>query len=177
MLDYIPPKTKQNLIVMCVGLALASAAAGYHFIVAPANKQWVAFNLQKITQAKKKEALDEIRTLQTRLDVYRPQLAENSDFSWFIETVNEVAQKSGLTLISAAPSQDEPKGDYRKLVMRVEASGGYHDVGRFVSFIESCPRFIKVQQLALSAGAGKTAEGTSAVFTLIALTPVTGAGP
>ncbi|MEK7211748.1 MAG: type 4a pilus biogenesis protein PilO, partial [Patescibacteria group bacterium] len=70
-----------------------------------------------------------------------------------IENVNRLAIESGVNLVSIMPQQRETDENLNKLVLRMEARCGYHELGKFFSGIESGARLIKISNVSVQSQA------------------------
>ncbi|MFH0839152.1 MAG: type 4a pilus biogenesis protein PilO [Candidatus Omnitrophota bacterium] len=112
-------------------------------------KQFI-FRIEKMESDK---LVQEMERIEFRNDVgnlndvilsYEAKMPRVSDVSWLLNKVVEIADKAQIRLTFFEPLPSEALDRYAKVAVRVKTSITYHDLGRFVSMIESADRFIKI---------------------------------
>lgn len=77
----------------------------------------------------------------------------------FLENISKLAPQSGVRLISMQPPTEGPKKEtaketannpYTPILIRLNAVGGTHEFGKFLSLLETNPTFIKVTDIRIS---------------------------
>ena len=165
MLDHLPPKTKNKVIMTVLLSTIVGGILGNIYIQARL-KEIAKLKYEKENHSKKDGLLRELNSSEKRLIDYRKRLAETKEVSWLIEELNRMASESGFTLTEANPGMTETKGDYEKASLNVEATCDYHQLGDFVSRIENSTRFIKISNLQLEKWAGGQEVGTKLSMTV-----------
>lgn len=140
-------KSEDKLLILRIGLTVGALLIGWHYIASPKIDEVKKLRLQQEAEIKKEEILKNIAGMEAKEKTYKSGLSEGQEVSWLIESLNQMAQASSVTLTSMVPASKADLGDYRKLPVGIEASGSYHQIGNFVSRIESDPRFIDVENL------------------------------
>ena len=144
MINSLSKKTQNTLYLAGVGIIMVWSFVGWHFFVNPLVKQSKLLEAEKRNAAEKEAVLRNIAYSEKKLSAYDEALSSTKELTWLIEASNRMASESSLMLVSAAPVGDEARGDYKKITLRVEARGGYHELGDFVSRVENSTRFIKI---------------------------------
>ncbi len=92
----------------------------------------------------------------------------SGDRTWLIEQINSIAEKSGLSILSILPEEPGKATDLlERSSVRIEAEATYHQLGAFVSQLESLDSYVKLQIVEISTerdGAGQQSapwQGTS----------------
>jgi len=101
------------------------------------------------------KSLQEIEQLRTRL----PQ---NLETEWLVREVSRLAEEADVQLITILPiSSRQVAGVEGVLTLSValEFTASYHQLGKFLSTVESAPAFIRVDELILA----RTGEGLAKV--------------
>lgn len=79
---------------------------------------------------------------------YEKTLPTEDDIPGLLESLAEMAKSSNLSIVGIVPVEskdDKPKGRvYSEIPIMISAKGGYHELGRFMSRIETSDRFIKI---------------------------------
>jgi Tfp pilus assembly protein PilO len=143
---------EMKIAALCAVVCVVGCLLGWH--------AFIRSDLATIEVLKKKMALEQKKhqmsqTIQTHVAAiksYDPFLSPSEEVSWAIEDITGIALDSGLSITSMSPA-DPQKGVYlNKLLLKVEADCGYHEMGRFVSRLESHSKFLKMNQLSLKRG-------------------------
>ena len=88
-------------------------------------------------EKKKNEVLLQIATLEKKLEGYK-QLLTKKEAGEVIGAISSYAKGFGLQIQSVRPGQEQKFKEYIKVpYMLVLRANSYHDIGRFVSMIES----------------------------------------
>lgn len=117
---------------------------------------------QIVGEKEKNKLADEINELGNKINSYRQKISTPGDISLVINEVFKIAKDMKIEIVSLQPQQTEEETLYVRLPLKVVIEAGYHELGRFLSRIESSEKFIKVDNLQIS-----TAEvGSAGVPTL-----------
>ena len=103
---------------------------------------------QQLKEAREEQALRTrvALSLQT-LEQKRTQLALRPDPDWFLTEVGAVTKEAGIQVTSISPQSPKPGADGTALFVSLQVITTYHQLGRFLSRLESRPRLIRVDQL------------------------------
>jgi Tfp pilus assembly protein PilO len=145
MLPWWNPQLVAGLIVLA-----AAGAFGYHGIYLKAQ-----LDLQQIRQQQRQaEALQQGRVqLSEALEIaerYREQLAPRKDVDWLVQSVGRIARESGVQLSKIEPQQPRELDDLTSLAVSLQFTASYHQLGRFLSQVESHQPCIRVGTLEVS---------------------------
>ncbi len=144
MITNIPESVQKKLLFLIVSLLLAGFMLANNIIVSPFVSKLKSLYSEQTGINYKRQLVQEIGGLDKKLGSYKSSFPENKQVSWFIEELNKMAEQSSVSLTSIAPVNDENRGDYQKSIMKLETQCTYHELGDFVSRIESSSRFIKI---------------------------------
>lgn len=100
-------------------------------------------------ETKRNLYLAQIKLIKEHVDLYEKRLPERKSVSWLLEEVSRIASESALELISIKPEGPEERGNFTKLPIRIEAHSTYHELGKFLSQLESSKKFFKIEDLQL----------------------------
>ena len=64
-----------------------------------------------------------------------------------IQTINQIAQQSGMTLSSVTPIEAEKQDTTIQYSLLIESDCTFHELGRFISKIESYEKFLKIGEM------------------------------
>lgn len=149
-----PDGTKPALVSGIIVLALF-AYFGYHMAyVRP--REAVAQVQHELTEAREQHELQTlvVTALQV-LEAQRARFAERPDSDWLLQEVSRLTKSAGVDVQAVNPFAAQARGDMTVLRVSVEFSATYHELGRFLSRVESHPRFLQVDDVQL------TSQGSS----------------
>ena len=132
---------------LAAGLCLGVFLIGQKLFVDPARSQLRSVRHELETETRKSEILRRIVELEGKIGGYRTSLLEKRDAAPLIDAVNRLAEESTLTLISVTPQPPQKQGQYDRLPIEVELQCTYHQLGGFLSRIESSKRFLRVDSV------------------------------
>lgn len=149
-------------VVVSLFVAVVICGISYFAIVSP--------KLPLLDAAEKKEAELKLQfeakyRLAVNLTAYKQQLAKiEEDFSSMLKSLptrNEtpgllddityVGTSAGLTFRLINWENEIPKEFYTELPIKIEVSGGYHNIGEFVSKVAGLPRIVTMHDFELKA--------------------------
>jgi type IV pilus assembly protein PilO len=140
-------------------------------------------NLDRVRQEETKlrqEFLDKKKQA-VNLDLYRQQLKEveqsfgalvrqlpnKSEMDALITDINQAGLGRGLEFELFKPaSQETIKGEIAELPIAIRVTGGYHDLGKFVSDIAQLPRIVVLNNVSITQGKdnGLVMEATAMTY-------------
>ena len=91
--------------------------------------------------------------LEKELEGYSEGLPAQKEIPEFLEGLSAIAAISGVKILSITPSglKDAKdaggKGHYKEMSINITAESGYHQLGQFISNLESGSRFISIEDL------------------------------
>lgn len=97
--------------------------------------------------------LDELKKknlmLQARLRELKEQLPEEKEVSSLLKEVSDLSASSGLDILYWKPGErkSNPSGLYEEIPVKVEVTGGYHDLGIFFSYISKLKRIVNISDI------------------------------
>lgn len=144
MAGFLSKKSSDTLIFASLVIFFGGAFVAWNFFVKPATAQLAGAQAELLMIGKKKVAAENLASLERQYTQYEKALSSSKLTSWLIDEIGRMAAECNVTLVSAAPGGDSTFADFHKITLRVEANGGYHEFGDFVSRIENSDRFIKV---------------------------------
>ena len=131
-------------IALAIGTALAGGIVGNNVMTGPLRARLAQAEKERVLERRKTEALTRVAELEQAVARYRPQLLAAREASAVIEAVNRMAEESSITLTSVTPVRPETTGGYVRVPVQVEVRCSYHQLGRFLSRVESASRFLNV---------------------------------
>ncbi len=80
------------------------------------------------------------------------QLPKDTEVPGLIDDISATALNAGLNLKKIDPSDMVSSEFYKELPINIEVSGGYHEMGAFVSGVASLPRIVTLHDFSISKG-------------------------
>lgn len=90
--------------------------------------------------------------LKTKVNFYTQKLPRGKEISALLESLSRVAKESQIKIIEIKPRDRDirSKGEmYLEVPIAVKASGGYHQLGKFINKLEGGLRFIRISDIAI----------------------------
>ena len=151
-------------------LLLGVAAAGYQYMIKPANqhlaeaKQRVDGKLAKLAEfeeatAKAEDLNKQLEQLQEAIRFFESKLPSTSEIHKVLEQVTVVAQKQGLKPKTIRTLQPKDNSGYVEQPLEMMWVGDFNSFYSFLLEIEKLPRIMKLRQLKLD----KETRGEGAV--------------
>jgi Tfp pilus assembly protein PilO len=91
----------------------------------------------KVNESKKNEVLSVLGELENALNTFKKELGRK-DADSVINYINSIAKETGVSILSIKPDQETKTGEYLITPYMLSLkSSGYHNIGKFVSKLES----------------------------------------
>ena len=120
----------------------------------------------------------EVARLRRRLEILRRGLPEAQDASAVLRSLQEVAVRSRLTMQSFALDETRAGEGYEEWPVRLEVTGGFHELASFLSAVSGLPRIVTIDRLSIralaSGGPNATIAATCIATTYVLREPVDG---
>ncbi len=120
----------------------------------------------------------EVARLRPRLAILRRGLPEAQDASAVLRSLQEVAVRSQLTMQSFALEETRVREGYEEWPVRLEVTGGFHELASFLDAVSGLPRIVTIDHLWIRAlPSGKpnaTIAATCIATTYVLREPVDG---
>ncbi|MEW9797373.1 type 4a pilus biogenesis protein PilO [Alteromonas sp. CYL-A6] len=156
---------KEVKIVVAAFVAILVGALSYYFLVSP---KLPVLDAAEVREQELKLQFEAKYRIAVNLEAYKEQLARiESDFSSMLKslpTSNEtpglldditfVGTSSGLNFKMLNWQQEVPKEFYTELPIEMEVSGGYHNIGEFMSKVADLPRIVTLHDFSLEGEKG-----------------------
>ena len=118
--------------------------------------------LRKTFLTKKSEAINlpayqkQLEDIEKQFGALLKQLPGKSEMDALLIDINQAGLGRGLQFELFKPAAQETRRDfYAELPITIKVSGSYHDIGAFASDIGKLSRIVTLENIALSAAAGK----------------------
>ena len=120
----------------------------------------------------------EVSRLRRRLAILHRGMPKAQDASAVLRSLQEVAVRSRLTMQSFALDETRPGEGYEEWPVRLEVTGGFHELASFLDAVSGLPRIVTIDRLSIRAlPSGKqnaTIAATCIATTYVLREPVDG---
>lgn len=145
-------KIKNRRLVVMVAPILLGVLAGGVLVVRPSLGKLGTIKSELSGLKEKEIPYNTILSGEKRLEGMKARFA--GDKTWLIEQLNAIAQKTGFSILSILPEDPKRVGEYLdRTSVRIDAEGGYHQLGAFVSEVESLNAYVKILSLDINSEA------------------------
>ncbi len=145
MIDDLLLRVKNRKLVVLLLPVLVALFLGGMIVVKPSFVRIATLKTRKNDLSKKESVFNAIVEQEKKLFGYRERLSKVPDKAKFIEDLNRLAGESGLTVLSMVPEEKKVTAVYlEKIGVKIDAEGNYHQLGEFISRVESLDQFAKI---------------------------------
>ncbi len=149
-METIPGNIKAKVIGLCALIAIAVGVLGWNGLLKPMAEQVKKLSVSRSNEIERNKYFNTIAEDERKLLSYKKFLSKTQDSSWLIDFVNRVAGEAGLSLGSVSPEGAGADLEaYPKISLRIETHCGYHELGEFISRIESASTFIRINYISM----------------------------
>lgn len=152
-------------IVFCVLIFVVVLAGGYFGLI---SEQMNTLTLAQQREETLKKDYENKAFRVANLDAYKAQMAEmeegfgsllkqlprDTEVPGLIDDISAAALSAGLNLNAIDPQKMTRTEFYMELPINIEVSGGFHEMGAFVSSVASLPRIVTLHDFSID-GEGK----------------------
>lgn len=140
---------------------LVILGAGYYFAWSPALGKLRAAEAEEQTlrssyETKKRQAIHyeaykrRLAETEKALVALLRQLPNRSEMDSLLADINQAGVGRGLEFDLFKPGSETPAEFYATLPVTIKVSGGYHDLGNFVSDVARLPRIVTIHDISLT---------------------------
>ncbi|MEQ3696473.1 MAG: type 4a pilus biogenesis protein PilO [Pseudomonadales bacterium] len=148
-------------IVVWALLAVIVAGAGYWFVIQPQIDDLEHAQSQEV---EKRRQFESMAAQASSIDVYRAQLVEielsfsallsqlpsETEVPGLLDDISESGINSGLSFKNIQLRPEQVREYYVELPIQITVSGGYHDMGTFVSGVAGLSRIVTLHNFDIS---------------------------
>lgn len=157
-------------IAASILLALLILGAGIWFWVQPLREQRAQAEAQEIDlrseferKQKKVAALDaykdQLKEMERSFGAMLRQLPSRTEVANLLADISQTRVASSLEEELFQPQPEIPKDFYAEIPNRIVVTGGYHEMGAFVSAVAALPRIVTIDEVELKPAAGTAPRG------------------
>lgn len=140
------------------------------------NQQKVNLVKAEALVGRKSEMEKSLADLESRMDKYKISLPVRSDIPTILQEISRIASESKIKILKMEPVKESKEATgmpvppmpsmpgmpqeqppqiggtvYTEIPIKIEANGGYHDLGGFINNLENAKNFMKVSELDIDA--------------------------
>ncbi|MFH2144404.1 MAG: type 4a pilus biogenesis protein PilO [Candidatus Omnitrophota bacterium] len=164
MFRQMIPREMQKILVLGVGIFLAMLFWGGRWMYGNS-----VSNLLKIKEERRRVVLEnKVGAKLGELKKIRDNMRVVKESSRFLAEIAKMTGKFNLKLVSITALPIEKYEEFIKLTVQLEIDTSYHELGVFISELENCDLFIRINRLDISVPEG-TIKTTSRINARLSL--------
>jgi len=142
-------KKKINKItVLSIGITLVTIVIALVFIYAPFVNRNKTLRAEILRERERNVLVGKIRALAKHTKFYEERIPEEGrGVSWLLREVSDMATKGQIELSSIKPGDPEQRKQYDRLYITMEIVSTFHQLGDFLSRIESSEKFLRIESI------------------------------
>jgi len=160
-------KNQKQMAILIAAAVILALLAYFNFLLKPqvVKISGIRSELSKASSdlrtaradiAKIKSMKKAIEEYNTKIGQYEKTLPTEEGIPDLLESLSNMAKNANMRIAGIVPVDSKnlkPQGRvYQEIPIMVTAKAGYHELGRFLSSLESSDRFIKVADIQIKAG-------------------------
>lgn len=138
------------IIITCLLLFIVAIFIGYNYIYLPQIQRIEDKKNQLMEEIEKNKIAYKIYDLQQEVGKYMRHFPESLDTSWLMSRVSQKVRRSGVEFLSIKPKDIKHFEDYYIIFVNLKLKSSYHELGRFISELESSEDFLRVKSVKIS---------------------------
>ncbi len=138
-----------KVAAVCAAIVLLGSLLGWNLLIKKDLAELAIFEKKKSIEPQKQQKTTLIQSHLDKIKTYDSYLSPSTEVSWAVEAITSMANNAGLSVTSMSPMDPENGVYLDKLLLKIEADCGYHELGDFVSRLESYSKFLKISRLSL----------------------------
>lgn len=144
----IDPNRKKLLLISIIIIVVALIVGNSIFRTQSARVERLK---AKVAQEKQKNRiLIGIQKIEDEINSFLPRLLPKKDQDWLRRQATRIANESNVEILSISPKSPQDRGLYVWLPIGMEVECGYHQLGNFISLLESSRNLIWLESLDLT---------------------------
>jgi len=141
---------KPTVVSGIIVLALAGYFGYHNWFYLPSQKTLRQLQ-ESLAQARQTQELRvRVAGLLDEMEGLRKRLPHEPETEWLLGEVSRLAEEEQVRLTSIVPQSPRQVGELTQLAVLLQFDASYHQLGKFLSRVESSPRFIQVEELEMS---------------------------
>ncbi|MBI4355473.1 MAG: type 4a pilus biogenesis protein PilO, partial [Candidatus Omnitrophica bacterium] len=138
-------------------IALATLVLGLQMVVRPGLSRLRENQTLLAEERQKSELVRQLQDQLARMEPWQRRLSSDQMMEWLVSELTRLARESGVRVIAiqSHPVTHAPEATSVSVSLEIESS--YHELGRFLSLVESSPPLILVERIEIKAAAAPAA--------------------
>ena len=160
-IEKIEKLTKTQRILISIGVIALIIGAFVYFSILPKveqinklTKQYNELNAKMIKMKAEAAQLARYRNMmkdaEAQFRVVRKALPDGKEIPALLTSISQSGHDSGLEFLLFEPKNEEMKDFYTEIPVSISVSGGYHNVGLFLSKVAGLPRVVNIRDLKMT---------------------------
>jgi type IV pilus assembly protein PilO len=168
--EKIAALTRLQRMAICIGTFVVLGALFYYLIYMPKSAEIAELEKTyedldtKLTRAKAAaKDHDKYQKMfteaQGKFRLVLRTLPDKKEIPSLLEGISRSGRHAGLEFLLFEPGKEVAKGFYAEIPVKIEVSGGYHNLAMFFDKVARLPRIVNISNISVTKeAAGKTAE-------------------
>lgn len=179
ILQLLRGKTKKQMLGIYIAVLVIALSFFFYIFVRPSlaklsalipKVQAIRANIRTVSDDLlfEDKLKKQTQALQAKLGEYEKRLSREKEIPLLLENLSNIARSSGVKIQSITPlsrsqaykNDNHDKGEtvYQEVPIAITAASGYHELGDFVSTLESDKRFMQVSDIKVKASRSMPAK-------------------
>lgn len=151
-------------------LLVLTAMIAFNLIYKKQSAEIGTVEARKETEIKKNKLLGQIGQSEKKINAYKELLGKKNSGA-VIKAINDMARESDLKIVSIRPGQEQVFPEYIKFPYDLTVnSDNYHDLGKFISKLESFKDVYVIDAMNIASGIGEKGLTVTLKISSIAFT-------
>lgn len=143
----MPSQTKTKITLVALGVFVGSCLLGWPLIIGRSLDKIKALKADEVNLRSQKVVADRLQALQSQINQNKDFFSEEGAETVIIQKMSQLAQQAGMLVLSATPQAKNENDLVRRDSFQLELRGSYHQLGKFISLLESQKPGIKVSDV------------------------------
>ncbi len=144
---------KQTPVLLTGVVVLATAWIGLMLILPSGLQRLRAAKMILAEEQQKSQILGQLEAEQARVQPWQRRLSAGPNAEWLITETARLAREAGIRVTSMEPRTPIRFEGGSKLSVALSAECSYHELGQFLSFVESSMQLMMVEQVHITPAA------------------------
>ncbi len=172
--------TPNPSLISGVLIAAIAGAVGHQTIYRDSRRTMTVLQAQLADFQQTQGLREEVARSLAEIEEFRNRFSQNPDTEWLVGEVSRLAERAEIqltTILPASPKKVEGLEGLMTLSVALEFTASYHQLGKFLSIVESAPVLIRVDELTLARseqGRAKVQLTVSTLYVPAGVPPISG---
>ncbi len=179
--EKIAALSRVHRIVICAGTFLLLGSLFFYFIYMPKmsriNELKIEFDDLQVKLTKAKAAAKDFdkyqklfKEAQVRFKLALQLLPDKKEIPSLLESISKSGRGAGLEFLLFQPEKEVPKGFYAEIPVKIQVTGGYHNLVMFFDQVAKLSRIVNISNINITGEKGSTKAVTYLQASCVATT-------